>query len=430
MRILLICPYFPPENAIAAVRMGSFARHLAEAGDSIRVLAREPETSGLSEPDAELEIAVQRVPDPAIATKMHLRRLALMTDPRRLVDIPGNSQGNQGLVPAVRDKVERGVRSIVNFPDPFTYWAFRAIRKADLQDWMPDVIVASAGPMSSFVVAQRLSRLYKVPWVADYRDLLSTGFYFPFGRFRRSIDRRVEYSLVKGASAITAVSQPMADHLARFHGARVHLVMNGYEPTEFGVPPASESSPAAVSQLSLVYCGEVYAGRRDPSQLFKAMRTLQGHGSDVTVDFYGATVNWLQELVVREGLVGRVHLHKRVNHAESLSLQCSADVLLLLTWNDPREAYTMTGKVFEYIGARRPILMLGYKNSAAARLVRDRRLGVIANEPDDIAAALSAWAREKQSRGAISQVSEGAGVGLTRRDQALAMRAILTRITP
>jgi hypothetical protein len=42
------------------------------------------------------------------------------------------------------------------------------------------------------------------------------------------------------------------------------------------------------------------------------------------------------------------------------------DVLLLLLWNDPRERGVYTGKLFEYLGARRPILGIGPADNVAA----------------------------------------------------------------
>jgi hypothetical protein len=93
--------------------------------------------------------------------------------------------------------------------------------------------------------------------------------------------------------------------------------------------------------------------------------------------------------------------HGKVSHAESLRIQANADVLLLLLWNDPGEKGVLSGKVFEYIGAARPILMTGLEASAAGDLIRDNRLGVVSNDPSVIADALLGWVREKVDKGGV-----------------------------
>ena len=87
-------------------------------------------------------------------------------------------------------------------------------------------------------------------------------------------------------------------------------------------------------------------------------------------------------------------------------MQCEADVLLLLQWNSPSEAGNIPGKLFEYLGARRPILVLGYDNGEMARIVRDRKAGFVSNDPAEIAKQLAAWAAEKRQTGVRATKSQ------------------------
>ena len=54
-----------------------------------------------------------------------------------------------------------------------------------------------------------------------------------------------------------------------------------------------------------------------------------------------------------------VAVHPQVPYLEAIAIQHRADVLLLMQWDDPREQGNVPGKLFEYLGARRPILGLG-----------------------------------------------------------------------
>ena len=57
-----------------------------------------------------------------------------------------------------------------------------------------------------------------------------------------------------------------------------------------------------------------------------------------------------------------------LSRGDAIALQRSADVLVLLT--SPTLVWELPGKVFEYFGARRPILALA-KDNEAARLVEE-----------------------------------------------------------
>ena len=69
-------------------------------------------------------------------------------------------------------------------------------------------------------------------------------------------------------------------------------------------------------------------------------------------------------------------------------MQRDASALVLLDWFDPRHG-VLTGKVFEYLNARRPILVLG-EGTEAARIVLEAGAGIAtsATDPTQIEAAL------------------------------------------
>jgi hypothetical protein len=54
-----------------------------------------------------------------------------------------------------------------------------------------------------------------------------------------------------------------------------------------------------------------------------------------------------------------VKQHGRVAKEVALEKQKESHLLLLLDWDDPNEKGVYSGKVFEYLGARRPILTIG-----------------------------------------------------------------------
>jgi len=307
-------------------------------------------------------------------------------------------------------------RHVIAVPDIEVLFAKALfIHSRDLGEWAPEVIVVSGPPFSTFFVAQRMARKRGIPWVADYRDLWTLSSYYALGPIRRRVDRSLESRLLRTASIVTTVSQPLADEMHHAFGVRSEVVLNGFDPNDLASSVPSVARPGL--PLRIVYAGEIYEGKRDPEPLFMALASM-GLGPDqVQVKFYGETVRVVEDAARRHGVERLISCEPRLPHIESLALQQGADVLLLLMWNNPGERGVYTGKLFEYLGVRRPILMLGFPGGVAAELIRSRDAGVIANEPDEIAATLRRWLVLKEETGAVSLLPEAVSAGLTRQEQ-------------
>ena len=119
--------------------------------------------------------------------------------------------------------------------------------------------------------------------------------------------------------------------------------------------------------------------------------------------------------------------HGQIERTEALRLQRRADVLLLLLWNDVGEAGVYSGKLFEYLFARRPILMLGWPHGVAAQLIESRGAGVVLNDPAAIADQLRTWLAEAASSGGIRPLPNSVTTGLTRDEQNSKFARIIER---
>ncbi|MGD9511852.1 MAG: hypothetical protein AB7X49_25275, partial [Geminicoccaceae bacterium] len=206
----------------------------------------------------------------------------------------------------------------------------------------------------------------------------------------------------------------------------VVTVMNGYDPQDFvGLP----SEPTArFLPLRIVYTGFVYPERRDPTQLFRAL-LLSGLGPDaVQILFYGSRSGYLKDRIDEVGVRSFVQVHDPVPYAEALRLQATADVLLLLQWNDPADESNVPGKVFEYLAARRPVLGLGPVSGIPARLVRERQAGLYSNDPAAIAGQIRRWVEEKQATGRVAPLPPDVGRGLARSEQYARLEGFLTQV--
>jgi len=136
----------------------------------------------------------------------------------------------------------------------------------------------------------------------------------------------------------------------------------------------------------------------------------------------------VRHLASEAGMADRVVVHPHVPRAEAVAVQQGADVLLLMQWNDPREQGNLPGKLFEYLGARRPILGLGLEDGVPAKIIRERAAGCFANDPMQIAAHLADWLDTKRRLGHLPPLPPEAAAGFTRAEQFARLEGLLERI--
>jgi glycosyltransferase involved in cell wall biosynthesis len=240
------------------------------------------------------------------------------------------------------------------------------------------------------------------------------------------MEARLERRIVASASAVVTVSEPWAVRYAEAYGKPTLVILNGFEPDDYA---ERESTGAVHAQgLEIVYTGGIYPGRRDPTPLFRALASSPRLRASIRVHFYGTGPEHLHALAATAGVAGRVLMHPHMARAEAVALQQGADVLLLMQWNDPREQGNLPGKLFEYLGARRPILGLGLEDGVPAMIIRERAAGCFTNDPAQIAAQLSAWLATKRRLGHLPPLPAEVASGFTRTEQFARLQELLERM--
>lgn len=433
LKILLISNWFPPANVIGAVRVGHFAKSFHAAGHDVRVLAAH--TS--ADPSLPLGIPADRVTyvrapqtgelvdwfvAPTLSFIRGLARTAQKSAPDQADSTAQRSSDSGSAALGLR----RHYYAVMQFPDAYAPWLRRVTAAGCrlVRDWRPDIVLASAPPNSGLIAGRRIAKACRAPWVADLRDLWSENSYYAHPRWRLSIDRLVERSVLRSAAGLITVSPIWADMLRRRYEQPVACILNGFVPEDF---PAAPAGPEPGSVVSILYTGGIYAGYRDPTPLFRAIGLLTpDERRQVAVHFYGpgeSDASGVLASASETGIADRVFLHGRVSYRESLSLQQSADILLLLQWNHVKDAGNIPAKFFEYIGAGRPILLIGYEHGNLAQMIRERAAGIVANDPNVIAEQLRRWIAQRPA--GIPCVPAAAREGLSRADQFRKLEAFL-----
>jgi glycosyltransferase involved in cell wall biosynthesis len=441
VKILFVAWYFPPSNTIAAVRLGKLAKFLSRSGHDVRVITARGVPYAATLPVEIPEERVYRTTWTDInayqsRVKAALRRLlpAAPADTDRAAVVSAKPQELPQGTTYRGSRLSRLYQLLFNFPDGRIGWLPAARREALrlFKAWRPDAIFATAPPFTSLLIGYLLSKASGIPLIVEFRDRWSDDPYYPPPWWRRRLERWTEERVVRQAVALTTVSEPWADTYRARYGKPVAVIYNGYDPAD---QPAPEATPGPGGWpdrevLRIIHTGGIYRGRRDPTPLFDAISRHADLKRRVRVVFYGLATDYIPALAREFGVEESIEIHPRVEHAESLRQQRLSDVLLLMQMDSPLEQGNVPGKFFEYLGARRPILVLGWDQGVPATLVRQRCAGAATTEPEAIARQLRAWLAVKERDGNLPDLSEEVCAGFTHKEQAAHMEAFLKDVVP
>lgn len=254
-----------------------------------------------------------------------------------------------------------------------------ALAKKELKGVKFDAVIASTPGFGCLVAANRLSKHFQIPWYADYRDLWAadlppnTLLMRLCGSFGKAQEKRV----IKNAKKVFVVSEEMRKYLPYDNNNIVELPTPISEISEETLVQSANSGSAT---LRISYGGSVPIN--SSMHLFlKALEDILSVDSlDIELKLYGHrnVIGWLVDQIPLYPNVAKISCYLgELSHCESIKMQKSSDLLLLLGYNGYTQDTILTGKLFEYIAVRKKILLYdSFENSARARYLQKYKAGV------------------------------------------------------
>jgi glycosyltransferase involved in cell wall biosynthesis len=391
-KVLVITYYFPPSGGAGVQRWLKMMKYLPTFGVQPVVLTVDPLYASYPQCDESLLADVS----PTLSVYRTKTSEVLGTykklSPQK--EIPHTGFSNEQH-PTFLQKVARFIRGNFFLPDPRRGWNKFAYREAVkiLEKEQIDTIITTSPPHSTQLIGLKLKKKYPhLHWIADLRDPWSQLFYNQYlyqTPLAKYLNAQYERKVLQHADRVLTVSE---DCVKTFPAVTKHpmvVLPNGFDPADFeGVEPLPASDKKVLS-----YVG-VFGPEYGADALVDALKQLPAACSNNLLLRMVGHVNdtvkaKLQSLPIEVQYTGYV------SHKEAIRYMCATDALLLCIPQVASNKAILTGKLFEYMAARKPIMLVGPVDGNAAALVNQLGIGYVADyEALGIATMIQKWQKE------------------------------------
>lgn len=360
MNILIITTFYPPDTAIAAVRPYMFAKYLSQRGHNVTVL-RSGEFYDCASDFFDMDIPVRVIS--YLGENCPAERYA---------------RGEKEAFSAVKTKRKLDfLPEVIRMPLSKIYGiCMRPIyirrrqreiacklekQKAALnamKDEHFDVVFSTFGQEENIAAGQYAAKLFGCKLIQDFRDSFAAGAFNNGRRFRRL--KRIQDGAIKHADGCTAVSEGLMQELLQDLDVSIPnmVLYNGFEPTV----QSEQIADVTADVFSLCYTGTIYPKRSDMEPLLRAIKYLCDRDdielSKVKLHYAGKEFNLVHKIAKSMGIEHILIDHGYVSRAEAAELQKASDLFLVLSWNLKKSQGILTGKFYEGIRAKKPILSI------------------------------------------------------------------------
>ena len=395
-RCLLISYYFAPRVGIGSQRPTKLAKYLPHYGWEPVILT--PKLPG--QPLDSMRIIETDYKD-ALSSFKAFWGFNQRESVQNTLNIHTGKNGNS---PALKYRIIKFAKEIIAYPDQQRGWYKFAVQSGRefLDRERVDVMLSTSYPVTSHIIASELKKKYRIPWVADLRDLWTQNHFNKKFNIIRRFEQRLELETLAQADALVTVTPRFADKLKILHRNKyIICITNGYDSDDF-----LEAAQRWTKKFTITYTGTFYNGKRDPSLLFDAISSLLKENridrNRLEIRFCGPHDDWLVGAVSKYDLNDVVTLYGNVSREEALEKQKESQILLLLLDSNNNEEDVYPAKIFEYFGARRPIIAVGGSGGAAKELLDETNAGEFAVDKSALKAVLYRYYQQFVTFGTVS----------------------------
>ncbi len=387
MKILFLTYYWPPAGGPGVQRSVKFVKYFPFFGVKASVISVDPSKGNYP------------VLDSSLSKEVDSQVEVIRTGSFEPFELYGKLKGGKKqagydafvneAVGSFKDKLARFIRGNFFIPDARRGWnsfAYNAAREQLVNTKDIQCVFTSSPPHSTQLIGLKLKKQLSLPWVADLRDPWTDIYYkdlllqtFLAKRLNASYEKKV----LENADAVLVVSEPIRQLFIakspKINPDKIHVIPNGFDESDFEgliYRPNSEFIITYTGTISQDY--NIGTFLKVAATLNKGL--CQGH---LKLRFVGKISKGLLEQIENEGLSKQTEFIAHVTHEEALKYMTGTEMLLLAIPDKKGNEGILTGKLFEYLAALRPVLGIGPVNGSAAAIVEECEAGIFVDYRDE-----------------------------------------------
>jgi hypothetical protein len=352
--VLIVTYYWPPAGGPGVQRALKFVKYLPEFGYTPIVLTVENNLQLGSDFSLASEIASD-----------------LLVFKERIPFQPEQSAEKKSFVENTnKQRLKRWVRGNILLPDGKIPWYFscRKLLRHIFSEYKVDCAFITAPPQTSHLIGSFIKKRYGVPTVHDFRDPWTDAFFlkdFNRGKLAHWLDSKLEKNVLKKADHVVTVS----DHLSALLKSKTENI-KGLTTISNGFDHAINKAAMGEKITTITYTGTI-AKSQSPKALFQFL----ANSPRISLRIYGHVHSEFELMAKSFHVFDQLQIFPPVSHSEIVKIQLNAECLLLLIPEIEHNELIVTGKIFEYFAANRPILGFGPEKGDAANYLTSSKLG-------------------------------------------------------
>jgi glycosyltransferase involved in cell wall biosynthesis len=294
----------------------------------------------------------------------------------------------------VKFRKDRNRKFLSNFlqvfliPDSKVLWKSKALGLAEkiISEKGVDLIYSTAPPYTDFMIAYELRKKFNIPVVLDYRDSwydCPNNFYLT--PWHKSRHYKLEKKILEIVDRVVTINRRIKELIIeRFPFVRdemINVIPQGFDPADFSEHKVSSSKN---KKMRITYAGS-FLNYYTPEHFFKALVSVFNSKPElrdkIEARFIGSFPEEYTKMIEEFGIGSSVNLTGYLEHTACIKSQLESDVLWMMINKTERSDLHSTGKLYEYFGARKPIIACVPEGVARESLKNHNAVRIC--EPDD-----------------------------------------------
>lgn len=383
-KVLILTYYWPPGGGAGVQRWLKFSKYLREFGWEPVIYTAEngemPVIDSSLEKDIpkNVEVLKTKIWEPYSFYKRFIGK--------KQEEKINASFLSENKKPKFTEKISIWIRGNFFIPDARKFWINPSVNY--LSDYLKknqiDAIISSGPPHTMHLIALGVKKRFpQIKWIADFRDpWTNIDFYkeLMLSSYADKKHKKMEKEVLANADSIISIGNGMNEEFKQIlglHPEKFSVITNGYDEDDIFKGELKKDEKFTIAHIGTL------VKSRNPETLWKVLKSLTETNAkfkaDLEIKLVGKVDFFVTERIKHHGLSEFVKRIDYLPHNEVIKEQQKSKALLLLVNNTPNAKSILTGKIFEYLAAKVPVIAIGPTNGDLAKILNETECGLISD---------------------------------------------------